>query len=190
MTAPPFLESRFPVGSSANRIAGLPTNARATLLTARELSGVVVHPVGHADPLQGLLHALAPLGPFQVAVGQRQLHVFEDLEIADEVEVLEDESYLPVSQVGPLSEREARNRVSVEVVFPGRGSVQQSHDGEQCGFAAARRASNGDVITLPHAQVNPGQGMGLHLLRQEDLGDPVHLNQPFAVSIHRFVSLV
>ena len=150
----------------------------------------MVHPVGHADPLQGLLHAPPPLGPFQITVGQRKLHVLEDPEIADEVEVLEDEADFPVSQVGPLGEGEARHRLAMEAVFPGCGSVQQSHDGEQSGLAAAGGAGDGDVLTFPHSQMDSGQGVSLHLLRQEYLGDPVHPNQPFSVSFHIFFSLV
>jgi len=51
ITASPLAESRFPVGSSASRMTGSPLNARAhryaLLLAARELRGVVLHPVRH-----------------------------------------------------------------------------------------------------------------------------------------------
>lgn len=55
ITASPFLESRFPVGSSASKTGGYPASARATAtrcLTAGELGRIVVHSERHVDTLQ------------------------------------------------------------------------------------------------------------------------------------------
>src|SRR5262249_9466706 len=110
ITAWPFLESRFPVGSSARRSSGSPAAARgpaasagprhALLLTAGELAGQVLPAVGHPHPLERTLHSPLPLGRGHPTVGERQLHVLEDREVPDEVEALEDEADLAIADPG------------------------------------------------------------------------------------------
>src|ERR1043166_3940772 len=63
----------------------------ALLLTARELRGKVLGAVRHADLLERRHHALLALGRLHAAVGERQLHVLVDVEVANQVEALEDE---------------------------------------------------------------------------------------------------
>ena len=59
--------SRLPVGSSASNSAGCVTSARATgdalLLPARQLAGVVEHPILQPHRGQRLCRPFAPFGP-------------------------------------------------------------------------------------------------------------------------------
>ena len=64
----------------------------------------------HADLLERLVDPLLALGGRHAAVGQRQLDVLEDREVADEVEALEDEADLAVADARPLGEAELRRR--------------------------------------------------------------------------------
>src|SRR5436309_12047380 len=66
-------------------------NSDALLLTAGELRRIVLHAVAHAHALEGILDALLALARRHAAIGERQLDILVDREIADEVERLEDE---------------------------------------------------------------------------------------------------
>jgi hypothetical protein len=91
MTASPFFESRLPVGSSASRSRGTRDRAGdrdALLLTARELRRQVLRAVRHADLLEGRHHALLALGRLHPAIGERELDVLVDVEVADQIEAL------------------------------------------------------------------------------------------------------
>ena len=76
---------------------------------------------GHASrgapcrPAQRGLALLALGGP-QAAVGQRQLHVLEDRQVADKIETLEDEAYLPIADTRPLGRWQLGDRTPVEIV--------------------------------------------------------------------------
>ena len=112
ITASPFFESRFPVGSSASRIERLAGDRAgdgdALLLTARELAGQVLGAVRHADALERRLDALLALGRLHAAIGERQLDVLVDGEVADQVEALEDEPDLAVADARALRQRQVR----------------------------------------------------------------------------------
>ena len=66
----------------------------ALLLTAGELAGQVLRAMAHADALERVSHALLALGGIHAAIGQRQLDVFINRQVADQVETLEDETRL------------------------------------------------------------------------------------------------
>ena len=82
----------------------------ALLLAARELAGQVLGAVGHADALERRRHALLALGGAHAAVGERQLDVLEDVQVANQVEALEDEADLAVAHPRPLRQRELGHR--------------------------------------------------------------------------------
>ena len=157
ITASPLRESRFPVGSSASRMEGDPAkrarHGHALLLTAGELRRIVPQAMRHADALQRLQHAALALGDWHaVAIGQRQLDILIDREIADQVETLKDEADLAVADARAVAEIQVRHRLAVQVVVAAGGRVQQSDDGQQRGLAAARRAGHGNVLALANHQ--------------------------------------
>ena len=121
MTAPPFFESRFPVGSSASRIDGCPQTGAGDrhplLLTTRELARQVLRAVRHLYLLERRDHPFLPLGGSHAAIGQRQLDVLVDREVSDQIEALEDEADLAVSGSGPLGHLEIRHRLTVQLVL-------------------------------------------------------------------------
>src|SRR5271168_2781493 len=93
------------VGHQNERIANQRTgHSYALLLTAGELRRVVPEAVGHADAFEGVLDLLLALGGARAAIGQRQLDVFVDGEVADEVERLEDEADLAIADAGALAD--------------------------------------------------------------------------------------
>src|SRR6185369_7277093 len=98
------------VGEEDERIAGDGTrDGHTLLLTAGELCRIVLHAVAHAHALECVGDALLALGRRHAAIGERQLDVLVDREIADEVERLEDEADLAIPNAGALRRRELGN---------------------------------------------------------------------------------
>ena len=107
ITASPFFESRLPVGSSASRIDGLaahrPRHRHALLLAAGELRRANASPGAPCPRVrQRLVHPRPRARRGQPAIGQRQLDVLPDRQVADEIEALEDEADLAVAHPGAL----------------------------------------------------------------------------------------
>ncbi len=86
------------------------------LLSARQLTGIVVDAVRHVHAFEQLTHAAAALRGRDVEIGQRQLDVLSHSELVDEVERLEDESYLAFAYGGELRGRQAADFFAVEEV--------------------------------------------------------------------------
>ena len=93
------------VGQQDRRIAGQRArHGHALLLTAGELRGIVLHAVRHAHALQRFLHALLALRRRHAAIGERQLDVLVNGEIADQIESLEDEADFAIADARALGE--------------------------------------------------------------------------------------
>ena len=188
MTASPFFESRFPVGSSASRIDGAPADRAgdgdALLLTAGELAGQVLGAVRHADLLERRHHALLALGRLHAAIGERQLDVLVDVEIADQVEALEDEPDLAVADARALRERQIGDRLAVERVLALGRRVEQPEDRQERRLAAARRPGDRDVLAALDLEVDAGEGVRLHLVGEEHLRDAIEVDESLRGSVH------
>src|SRR4029077_17723817 len=107
----------------ANQSSG---NSHALLLTAGELRGVVAHAVSHADAFEGVFHLLLALRGAGAPIGKRQLNIFVNRQVADEVERLEDETNFAVADAGALASREIRHGLTVQQVLSFRRRVQQT----------------------------------------------------------------
>src|SRR5690606_35967056 len=138
-------------GGMAGESAG---DGDALLLTAGELRGQVLGAVAHADLLESFEDAFLALGGRHAAVGERQLDVLVNGEVADEIEGLENETDLAVADAGTLGEREALHGATVEEVGALGGRVEQAENGEEGGLAAAGWAGDGDVFALVDLHVN------------------------------------
>ena len=131
------------IGEQNGRIAGQSAGHRdALLLTAGELRRVVLDAVRHADALQRFMNLLLALRRAHAAIGERELDVFVDIQIADEVEGLENEADLAVADARALGELEALDGLAVEDLSSGGGRVEETQDGQQRRFPAARRSGN------------------------------------------------
>ena len=176
------------MGSSASRIERLAGHRAgdgdALLLTAGELAGQVLRAVRHADLLERRHHALLALGRLHAAIGERQLDVLVDGQVADQVEALEDEPDLAVADARPLGERQVGDRLAVEHVVAVGRRVEQAENRQQRGLAAARRPGDGDVLAALDLEVDPGERVGLDLVGEEDLRDAVEVNQRLRGSVH------
>jgi len=133
--------------------------------------------MAHAHALERFLHALAALRGRHAAVGQRQLDVLEDGEVADQVEALEDEPDVAVADAGALAEIKILNVLARNGVGAPRRRVEQAEDGQQRGLAAAGRSRDGHVFALADVEMDAGQGVGLDFVRVEDLGQALEADK-------------
>ena len=157
MISSPICESRLPVGSSASRMRGLPTIARAiatrccwppdscegkwwtrevrpTLSRAASASGAA------RPPTSGGRAAATPRCPRP--------------EVGDQVERLEDEPELTVADARERAIRRGRDRLAVELDPPSRRHVEQANQIQQRALAAARRPHDRDEFALTHLEVD------------------------------------
>ena len=114
----------------------------ALLLTARELAGQVLGAMRHADLLERRHDALLALGRLHAAIGERQLDVLVHVEVADQIEALEDEPDLAVAHARPLGERQVGDRLAVEGVLALGRRVEQPENrraASTCRSPTARR---------------------------------------------------
>src|SRR5262252_4012275 len=100
-TAPRIEVSGRLVRQQDERLAGNRARDRHTLLlTAGQLARQVLRAMRHADALERRFDALPALGGLHAAIGERQLDVLEDREVANQVEALKDEADLAVAHPG------------------------------------------------------------------------------------------
>jgi hypothetical protein len=82
----------------------------------------------HADLLKRRHHAFLALRGLHAAVGERQLDVLVDRQVADQVEALEDEPDFPVADPSPLGERQVGDRPAIQHVGALGRRVEQAED--------------------------------------------------------------
>src|SRR5262245_42212733 len=133
---------------------------------------MVVHAVRHADALEGMHGGLAALvGGHGGPVGQRQLDVLQDSQVADQVEGLEDEADALVAHFRARGRRECGDFVTVECVLALGRRVEEAEDREERRLAAAGRAGDGEELAARDVEVDAVERMRLEVVRVEDLGD-------------------
>ena len=64
----------------------------------------------------------------------------------------------------------------VQTVVSAGGIVQQSQYIEQCRFATARRSHDGNELAVLHFQAHTVEGMCLHLVGMEHLGQILYFD--------------
>src|SRR5271155_1152360 len=170
------------VGHQDERIADQSAGHGDTLLlTAGELRRVVPEAVGHADAFEGVLDLLLALGGARAAIGQRQLDVFVDGEVADEVERLEDEADFAVADAGALADGELADWLAVQHVAAVARGIEQSKNREQRRLAAARRPSDGNVRAFLDLEMNLLERVRLDFIRVENFLYAFHLDKCWCV---------
>src|SRR5262245_38362007 len=93
--------------------------------------------VRHPDTLQGGRYALLPLRRTHAAIGERQFDVLVYRQIANEVETLEDEPDLTITDPRAFGQRQGGGRPAVEDVAAFGRRIEQTQDRQQRRLAAA-----------------------------------------------------
>ena len=106
----------------------------------------MVAPVGQSHRLELGARARRPLLGWDPAVEQRQLDVLEGRRPREEIERLEDESNLLVSDPGEGVRTQVRDIGPVEDITPGARRVEAAEEVHEGGLARARRTHDGDEL--------------------------------------------
>jgi len=80
--------------------------------------------VRHPDSLKRVGDSLSPFGRSHSTVGQRELHVFKNGQITDQVKTLKDESDFLIANAGAFGGIEIGHRPGVELVGAGGRSIE------------------------------------------------------------------
>ena len=137
----------------------------------------MLHPVRHADAFQRFGDALLPVRRFHPAIGERQLDVFKHVQVADEIETLEDKADLFIADAGALGVVQARHRLSVERVRAFGRRIEQTEDRKQRGLAAAGGTGDGNVFALFDVEVDARQRVRLDLVGVENFFDAFQFDE-------------
>ena len=166
------------VGQEDGRFAGERARDRdALLLTAGELARQMFGAMPHADALERFVDESFAFARAHAAIGQRQLDVFVNGQVADEIEALENEADFAIANAGTFRKGEVRDLAALQRVAPVRRRVEQTEDREQGRFSAAGRAGDGDVFAGANVEVNARERVRFDFVGQEDLGDAVEVNE-------------
>jgi hypothetical protein len=114
----------------------------------------VLGAVRHPDALECGFDALLAFGGLHAAIGERQLDVLEDRQVANQVEALEDEPDLAVPHARALGRGELGDRTVVQEVLPFGRRIKQAEDRQQRRLAAPGRSRDGHVLALVDLEVD------------------------------------
>ena len=123
---------------------------------------------GHA--LHDLRDFLLALGGGDIQIAKWQFDVLIHIEFIDQVEALEHEADVALAELGALLFLEAAHFGAEEFIGTAGGIVQQAQNVQQRGFAAARRAHDGDELAVLDFEGNAVERGGLDFFRAEDFG--------------------
>src|SRR5262249_46130224 len=115
------------------------------------------------------LDALAALGGFHPAVGERELDVLENSEIPNQIEALENEPDFAVPHARALRRGQFGDRPVVQQILAFGRRVEEAENGQQRRLAAAGGTGNRHVFALGDLHVDAGQRMCLDFVREEHL---------------------
>ena len=161
MISSPVFESRFPVGSSASRMLGWLTRARATATRWRcpPDSSAGRWSLRSPSPTASSAAdgALAPFLGRHAGVDQRQLDVVQGAGAREQVERLEDEADLLVADPGQLGVGQVRHALPVEPVLARRGRVEAADHVHQRALAGPGRPHDRDEFVAVDVEVDAAQ---------------------------------
>ncbi len=80
--------------------------------------------VSHAHAFESFSHSLLAFNGPQTTICQRKLNVFEDREVADQIEALKDEADFAISNARAFGKREVGDRLASQPVTSVRRRVQ------------------------------------------------------------------
>ena len=123
----------------------------------------MVHPVFQADAHEHFLRAPRALSGRNARVNQRQLHVLERVEPRQKLKLLKDKADFLAADMRQLVFIQIANHAPMQNVFARRRCIQTADDIHQRGFAAARRAEDGEKFALFNIQIDSLEN-GLHFI--------------------------
>ena len=124
------------------------------------------------------------------AIGQRQLDILENREIADEIEALEDEADLAIPNPRALRKREVRDLAALERIAAVRSAYRAGRGWKGASIFRSPRAGDGDVFARADVEMDAGERVRFDFIGEEDFGDAVEVDQGVVAVVHVCVSEV
>src|SRR5262245_11389950 len=141
--------------------------------------------VAHPHPFERFRHARAALRRPHAPVGERQLDVLVDRQVANEVEALKNEADLAVADARALRRLQIRDRLIVQRIVAFGRCVEQTEDGQQGRLAAAGGPRYGNVLAGADLDVDVIERVRLDFVRVKDLLDALEPDQRVVPVGHR-----
>ncbi|MPN17680.1 hypothetical protein SDC9_165035 [bioreactor metagenome] len=113
--------------------------------------------VAQTNTIQRTLRLFFPLAEMEALIDQRELHVGKCAHAREQVEVLEDETDLLVSDFRQFFFGILLNRLSIEDIFAAIRHIKTADDVHQGALSAAGRANNAYKFTFADGQVRAVQ---------------------------------
>ena len=89
-----------------------------------------------------------------IFVGQRNLEIFENSQIVNEVVALKNKSNVGLVQFIALFDVQFVNRFAVEIIFTNPRAIEHPDNAEQSGFSGAGRSHDGDKLGGLNIQID------------------------------------
>ena len=137
------------VGQNDSRTAcQCPRDGNTLLLTAGKLVGLVPELIAKAHLFQCSGGTAAALPARHPGIHQRNLHVFHQAELGQQVILLKDEAQQLVADLGQFIAAHSAHIPAIEFIGARRGHIQTADDVHAGGFAGARLAHDGHELAL------------------------------------------
>ena len=117
-------------------------------MTAGKLVGLVPELIAKAHLFQCGGSTAAALSARHPGIHQRNLHVFHQAELGQQIILLKDEAQQLVADLGQFIAAHSAHIPAIEFVGARRGHIQTADDVHAGGFAGARLAHDGHELTL------------------------------------------
>src|SRR5579862_8403081 len=138
----------------ANHSAG---DGDELLLSAGKLIRVERFLADDLEAVENVGHHPFALGFLDVAVGKRQIEIFRDGEIIEQVILLEDKADIFLVQLDTAAIVEFVDGIFEQIIFAFPGAIQHTDDTHQRGLARARWAHDGDEVALGNIEIDPAE---------------------------------
>ncbi|MCR6657697.1 MAG: hypothetical protein NVV63_18240 [Opitutus sp.] len=132
-------------------------DAHELLLTAGELRGIKVFLRDHVEAIERVAHDALAVLLGRVAIGERDLEIFVNGEVVEQVVALEDETEMFLLQLEAFLFVELVHGFAEQLVFTRPGAVVQAEDVEQGGLAGTGRTHDRHELTCGDFQVDVAQ---------------------------------
>jgi hypothetical protein len=119
----------------------------------------VRHAIAQADPLQSLCRLNVALLALHTRIDQRHFDVGQRRHARQQVERLEDEADLVITDTREFLVGHLRYALPVQLVFAGCRPVQAAQDVHERRLARTRLSHDREVLVLEYVQVNRAQGV-------------------------------
>src|SRR5258708_13566942 len=132
-------------------------HAYQLLLSARKLVGMKIFLRHNLEAIQGIGHQALPLPARNILIRKRQINIYLNREIVEQMVAVENHAHIPLRQFGPLLALQMMNRFLAKPVLTGPLVVQKREHVKQRRLPCSRRSHHGNKFSLLNLQIHAAQ---------------------------------